>query len=262
MKFFALTVSLAVLAFAVPADLQQVLTAINLSVSPPVPPRLSTYFGYALGMTDSADQAGPGPITITPPSNMKSGDLVVVSGVYRGNNTPISVTNAGGQAWDSLTYLAQTLNSMRAFWCKFNGTWSTNPTFGISSGTNALTVFMHVFRPADTSAHSWAIDSSRGSTYSAPSTPFDVTINGVTASVDSTVVYAVITSSDDNSWLCQTGGWTNGQPYSGLQNINGSDNSMHCAYKFQQTKGATGSVVERQTNRGGDPGAHYIIVFR
>lgn len=229
----------------------------------PAEPRISTYFGYALGIEDSANVPGPGPHTITPPADMASGDLVIISQSVRLDQTNSSIYVHGGQAWDSsLTMFGSYNNAIRMFWCKFDGTWDASPQFVSAGTTEAFTPMMHVFRPADGATRAWAIDTTAAVGFDAPADPFDVTAAGVTTTYDSSVVVVVFATPDDNSWLLQTAGWMPAEPYSGLQNTAGSDNSIHLVYKIQQAKGATGNVVDRQTARGGDAGGYRIVVFK
>ncbi len=64
--------------------------------------------------------------------------------------------NAGNQIWTTEAAQSQTNCTIRLFWCRFNGTWSANPSVNFS-GTTCNTVVMHVFRPSNTSSV-WQVD--------------------------------------------------------------------------------------------------------
>jgi hypothetical protein len=85
----------------------------------------------------------------------------------------------------------------------------------------------------------------------------------LTATVDSTVVIAMFSSTDDDTWVKVTAGMTQAPPaYTGLQNISGSDNSIEILYMIQQAKGTTGTMVAKQTVKGPDAGSYRTAVFK
>jgi hypothetical protein len=117
-----------------------------------------TFFGVATQPADNAANAGPGPRDVTPPGSMLDGDLVIVSVAYDNTGATLTVSAGGGQTWTALAATDDGVsNTQRFFWCRFNGTWSTNPSFTNSSGTNALSVQMFVFRPS-TGSNLWGVD--------------------------------------------------------------------------------------------------------
>jgi hypothetical protein len=227
------------------------------------PPRSSTYFGYALGTADSGTVAGPGPKNIVAPASMSEGDLVIVVAAYRANNVTLTISETAGQTWTSEIQGRSATGTVRLFWCKFNGTWAETTSVTNTSGTAALNCAMYVFRPADGNSHTWAKDYGPDtSRFAAPGSPYNVTITGITTNTDSTVCFAVAFTEDDNSLINQSGSWTNPPPYTGQQNLAGSDIAMQCYYYILAAKGATGNQVTRENTLGGDPGCTYRIALK
>jgi hypothetical protein len=217
-----------------------------------------SYVGSASTPADNGTQAGPGPVDITPPA-MQAGDFVLVIGSYRGN-TDISINQAGGQTWTTLTY-SQRGQALRTtlFYCIFNGTWGANPSISISSGTNALSAIMHVFRGVDSTN---PLDVAQTvDRYAAPSSPYDVTITGITTNTDGAWVIAVwgSTSNTACTWSLQTGGWTNagGSQY---RNTSGTDISISAAYIAVSPAGASGDVTNRESRAA--QGTSHILALR
>jgi hypothetical protein len=221
-----------------------------------------TFFGKASAPADNGAQAGP-TATVTPPASMTAGDLVVVLQCLRASSITLSVKTTGGQTWTTGTQQNETNNSTAVSWCRFNGTWSTDPQFGPASDTSGLTALMLVFRPTGTS-YTWAIDVALASAgYTAPSTPFTVTRTGVNTVKDGAVAVAFFTSVDDNTWGSLSGsGWTQISSAAQIRNTTGQDTSVTAAYQVKATAGATNNVSINQTANGGDAGATYIVAFR
>lgn len=205
----------------------------------------------------SAANAGPTNTFANPPiASMTAGDLVIVTCQYRGT---VTITNSatGGQTWTALQATIQSGNqSVRTFWCTFNGTWSAAPAFTNTTGTNALTTTMVVFRPTGTT-YTWQFDTnfaSFGGPYSAPSTPFTV-LSGTSNSPTKYpgVCWTVWTSDDDNTWGTLTGsGWT-AMTSAQYRNTTGQDQSMSMSYNIF-TSGTVANVSQNQATLGGDPG--------
>lgn len=222
-----------------------------------------TYFNSASTPADGAAAANAGPnATITPPGSMVAGDRVIVVVQYRGNVT-MSVSQAGGQTWTNMIGSTNSGNvTLAIFECVFNGTWSANPTFTNTSGTNALTAVMHVFRPS--AGSSFRIDPTSAtatSPFSAPSTPFDVTASASGGTLrDSVLWFLVWASDDDNTWSLQTAGW-NTAGTAQYRNTTGQDQSNSSAYKIFTAPPSTANVVNRQATLGGDPGIWIFVEF-
>lgn len=219
-----------------------------------------TYFNSASAPADNGAQAGPGPVAVTPPASMQTGDLVLLIGQYRGA-VSITVSATGGQTWNTLAEISTTNCDVQMFWCRFDGTWDANPSLTNTTGTAALTVVMHVFRPTDTSKD-WAVDVALvEADFTAPATPFTVTITGVTTTQASTVAVATWATADDNTWDSLSGtGWsvTGAAQY---RNTTGQDQSCTFAHNIQTSAGATNNVSKNQATLGGDAGTTSIIAF-
>ncbi|MBS3917451.1 MAG: hypothetical protein KG012_01055 [Deltaproteobacteria bacterium] len=223
---------------------------------------LMTYFGSASTPADNGTN-NANPTAVTPPGGMQAGDLVLMIGQARANAGALTISNAGGQSWTLETQQNQTNCRIRLFWCRFNGTWSANPSVSLGS-TNCNTVVMHVFRPPNTSSV-WQVDVAQVSgNFTAPPAPNrTVTIPGITTITDGALVFATWASRDDNTWgsLTGTGAWfTPGSAQ--YRNTSGADQSQTHAYKVMATAGASGNVSKNQLTLGGDAGAYLIIAFK
>jgi hypothetical protein len=116
-----------------------------------------TFFGVASAPADNGAQAGA-TVAVAPPANMLAGDLAVVFQQIRTADSEIEVSNRGGQAWSSSQRAGSAATSNRVYWCRFNGTWSANPSFtNRAASLLATTVVMIVFRPTD-AANFWVPD--------------------------------------------------------------------------------------------------------
>lgn len=200
--------------------------------------------------------------SVTPCGGMAANDyVVVIASIAASTAQTISNSTTGGQTWTSETEIdnsGPTLHT-RVFHTRYNGSWAANPAFTVSPGdSNSFTLQMFVFRGVDTTT---ALDVAvTGAAFSAPGTPFDVTINEITTATNNALVLAIWVSRDDVSWALQTGGWTaSTPPY--VRNTAGSDHSQGSAYKIQTSAGATGNVVSRQ-DQGGDAGVGYILALK
>ena len=221
-----------------------------------------TFFGDARQpATDGANSAATN-ATITPPGSMATNDYVVV--FVSAKTTAVTITNSvtGGQTWTAETDAEGSGLSFRTFHCRFNGTWSANPAW---SWTNSVPyqVWMVVFRGVDTTTGVDAIDTTPN-TFSAPASPFDVTIAASTISTSTTncMLVACWTSADDNSYTLQTGGWTNPNGQAQWRNAGGTDSSMAVAYMIQAASGNNAAVTNRQSALGGDAGINMILALR
>ena len=218
-----------------------------------------TYFGSASTPADNGTNT-TNPTAVTPPGSMQAGDFVLMIAQSRTSSGTLAISNAGGQSWTSETQQNQTNCRIRLFWCRFNGTWTANPSVSFGSTINHIVV-MHVFRPSNTSSV-WQVDVAQVSgNFSAPPAPRTVTIPGITTITDGALVFAAWASSDDNTWGSLTGGWST--PGSAqYRNTSGADASQTHAYKVMATAGASGNVSKNQATLGGDAGARLIIAFK
>lgn len=217
-----------------------------------------TVVGSASSPADNGTQAGP-TRTVTPPAGLVAGDLVIIVAAYRGNAI-LNISNTGGQTWTALTQVASgTTNNSRMFYAIYNGTWSANPSVTVNSGTLALTVVMHVFRNVDPTS---VVEVAQvAGTFTAPASPYNVTVPGITTLNDGSMVFASVVTIDDNTWGIQTAGWSN-PGLAQYRNLSGSDISIATAYKIVSPAGASGDLVIRQLTLGGDAGSRRVIVFK
>lgn len=221
-----------------------------------VPP--PTFFGSARNPADTSAAVSP-PVSITPVSNMVENDLCIVHvGARASSAFDFSNSTTGGQTWNKAGEFDSTNTAKQAtFWCEFNGTWDANPAF-TNNGSVAMWAEMQVFRPG-TSTSSWAVDQAyAGANFSAPTTPFTVTRNGVTNTQANTVTVATWQSVDDNTWGTLSGaGWAT---YSPLYTRVGT-NASHAHAYYIGGSGGTGNVSLREATLGGDAGSTSIVSF-
>ncbi len=219
-----------------------------------------TFHGVASSPADNGTSTAT-QITITPPASMTAGDLVYVRCYQRGTAT-FSVGVTGGQTWNSLTRQTQgTTTATQAFWATFNGTWAANPGFNFSAGTNT-NVVMIVFSPTDT-AKIFGVDTAESTAaFTAPTTPFTVTIPGRTPTNASNVSIAAWVTADDNTWGTLSGtNWSKTSLSAQYRNTSGNDMSSTYAYQIQTSAAATNDVSQNQTANGGDAGVYSIVTF-
>jgi hypothetical protein len=225
-----------------------------------------TYHGSASSPTDNGTSTAT-TVSVTPPASMTTGDLVLIFAYQRGTTTTFSVSASGGQSWSTpLTHNGAAATLSTSFiWCRYNGTWSTDPSVLFSAGTNT-NVVMHVFRPSDTSKL-WAVDVTNSP--SATNKWLDYTagapVNGLTSSWtplnNSNVSITFWGSDDDNSWGTLSGtGWvvTGSAQY---RNTSGNDTSSSYAHLIQTTAASVPIVQKTQTVNGNDPGIKGGFVF-
>jgi hypothetical protein len=192
---------------------------------------------------------------------MQAGDLVIMTAVARSSSGTLAIFNNGGQSWTTENQQDQTNCRIRLFWCRFNGTWTANPSVSFGR-TDPHIVVMHVFRPSN--AHSvWEVDVPQVSgNYPTPPAPNrTVTIPGITTNTDGALVFAYWGSQDNNTWGNLTAGWTT-PGLAQYRNSSGNDQSETHAYRIMTTAGATGNVSKNQTGGGSDRGAYLIIAFK
>lgn len=231
-----------------------------------------TFFGVATNPADGGSLTEPQTgATLTPPGSMQTGDLVVVY-LYNENGSAgdgLQINNTGGQTWTSDTTSGSYSYSgaaagHRLYWCTFNGTWSANPTFDFpaKAGTRGCGMQMLVFRP-DSTSKVWSIDTAPSwAGFSAPTTPFTVTITGLTPSNSDTVTLARWCSDDDNTWGSLSGtGWSKTGLGAQYANTGGSDLSTTYAYNLKGSPSATNNVSQNQATLGGDAGSTVIVSF-
>jgi hypothetical protein len=187
-------------------------------------------------------------ITLTPPTSMLTGDLVIVYLQQRGTAT-FSVGITGGQTWNSIGRNVGTANVANdVYWARYNGTWSANPRFDFSAGTNTTAVML-VFRPDD-AAKDWAFENVQSQNASAAAT---ITVTGYETFNDSTVTVASWMTADDNTWGTLTGtGWSKTSLSAQYRNTAGTDASATFAYNTQSASAVLPSVSQTQLTLGND----------
>lgn len=222
---------------------------------------LWTLVGTASTPADNGTNA-VSPTVVTPPGSMQAGDLVWVVAESANTSGTISVSQAGGQTWTSLTQTNQSRNRVRCFHCRYNGTWSANPSWTMAGTANNI-VRMLVFRGAYGTNNDFYVDTAFSSAvYSAPTTPFTVTIPTLTTTHDGALVILTWTSADDNTWGTLTNGFTAFSPTQ-VRNTSGTyDQSISNAYKAITPQGAVGATSQNQATLGGDAGTRASIAFQ
>lgn len=208
---------------------------------------MPTFFGFSANPLDNGSNATT-TITITPPASMVSGDLAVVYLTQRGTAT-FSVGVSGGQTWNNIGRDAGTTNvAIETYYCTYNGTWSADPRFDFSSGTNT-NAYMIVFRP-DSSGNELTFESSATVNEAAAAT---ITITGWTPANNNNVNIAFWATADDNTWGTLTGtNWTQGSLQGQYRNTAGNDMSASFAWQLQSTAAGTNNVSKTQLTLGND----------
>lgn len=220
-----------------------------------------TFHGSATNPNDNSSAAAT-PLAVTPPASMVAGDLVVLWSMTRTTGATNDISVTGGQTWTPLTAGGTTDQTTRIFWCRYNGTWAADPSVSFTSAI-CVSVGMMVFRPT-VGTKLWAVDQTLVNLpYTAPLTPFTVTVAGVTNAQPNTITVAFIASTDDNAYNSLTGsGWTAG--WTGniyRRNTAGSDQTHVGVYRRSAGTGASGNVSANQSSNAGDAGSTAIVSF-
>lgn len=219
-----------------------------------------TFFGISGNPVDNSTHAGPD-VTITAPASMVANDLVIIYAEYRATGATITISNAGGQTWNSATTISGSNQSIVVFWCTFNGTWTTDPIITAGAGnTNGLTGIMYVFRPNQSSS-SWAINVVATNSTSAATTGNQ--INSINTTSPRTVTMAFWSSAATNTWTNLSGtNWVRPTfPNSANQIRNTTTGQSHTAAYLINTSsvGATGNVSQDQS--AGTTARRTILAF-
>ena len=208
-----------------------------------------TFFGVSSSVIDNfpGGQAGP-TVTVVPPALMQSGDLVVVYVHYSGNSGTITTGNTGGQSWNiGATATNGTNNRMAILWCRYNGTWSANPTFTISSGTNAMTALMYVFRP-NSSSSQWGVHINETTTVN---TGTSQSTAAFSTTLPRTVSMGFFGNASTNTWGAVSGaGWVKPVfPTLAAQVRNNATGTLShsAAYNIQSAPAAITSMSQTQS---------------
>lgn len=227
------------------------------------------FFGSASSPSDGGSQTTMTP-TVTPPSNMRPGDLVLMVIATRdyAGSLPILVTTSGGQTWNSLNYNTGGTNvQSQMFWCRFNGTWSADPV--VTHDDNSLiptSLVMLVFRPTSI-IQEWATYGSeyQGALSVGAGSPSSVQVTGhaIDVSIEGVSVVTCV-SEDDNTWGDVQGVlWKPLTPVGSAQfrNTAGSDLSLHFAYLRTAETWAETQLDTYQLTLGPDAGSFAFQTF-
>lgn len=192
------------------------------------------------------------PTVVTPPGSMAAGDLVYLCGATKTNTSTLTISEAGGQAWNELAQQSAGANrALRGFWCVFDGTWDADPSIAFSAVTTFASAVMLVLRPDTGETASLSVEGS-SQNGAAPATPFDVTLTGVTTVQADEVVIAMQMTADDNELTVQTAGWTQAGGAGRFDNLSGNDGALAVVYKVFASASSLEDVTIRQTLNGGD----------
>lgn len=222
----------------------------------------ATFFGYAIVPTTDDGTNTADPTSITPPSSMEAGDLVILVATARAVGlltTYPQITNNGGQSWSEAAAEDTGSNTGKIFWCRYDGTWDANPSVTFND-TSCNTLSMLVFRPT-TGTNIWTLEDGTATSFTAPSSPYTVTISSRTTT-NACVVVGVWTTQDNNTWGSLSGtGWSKTSLPAQERNSSGQDFSHTWAYNIQTSAGATNAVSQNQATLGGDQGNWFRLCF-
>jgi hypothetical protein len=223
--------------------------------------------GASSAPVDGGSQTGP-LASITPPSGMLAGDLVVLMVQARASaNEDAFIVNTGGQVWSAFdaTFRPGTGLYLRMYWARFNGTWTANPTVRSPAGVGGqpITLQMQAYRASDPGKW-WVPDNwgYQGPGFAAPPFPHAASLPGITTLKPETVAVAAWATASANTWDTLSGaGWTQAGLLSQYRNASGAGQSLALAYQPRTSTGATGPVSLNQATGGGVPGAAYVVSF-
>lgn len=206
---------------------------------------------------------------IVPSSSEQAGDLLYVIEAERDYPSVFTNSNSGGQVWTAnpaREYNSPQILVARSFWARFNGAFTGgNPAFapGAPGEFNSRVGVMLGFRPSS-GGNLWAVDVAEvAAPYTAPGSPFDVTVPGQTALASSGVHIAIAIASGAPTFALQSGGsgWINPGGQGQWRSSANNDLSMAIAYKFFSAPGASGDCVFRQSAVG-YPGLVAMITLK
>lgn len=202
-----------------------------------------TYFGSSSQPEEDTEYLAK-TATIAPVASMAAGDLVFVQFTARSTAANLSINTTGGQTWTPLieNYDA-TLQTRSNYYCRFNGTWDASPIFA-SSSLAIITATMHVFRPT-AGSNTWAVDVAivNSSINSTGSSPYTVTVPGITTLTNGALVITSVTNSNSRQVTGVTAGWSTLGPSLNYHNPSGSDINSSYVYLIDAAAGATGDLV-------------------
>lgn len=215
----------------------------------------------------------PGPtVSVATVASMAAGDLCIIVSQQRttADGAPMEILETGGQTWTSEGAIGSPDHSppgsVALFWCRFNGTWTANPSVTFTTGTMALTVAMIVFIPT-TATNSWLKEHEQTFVeFAAPGGAGTVTITTSSRAFNhaNNVSLAFWATPDDNTWTNTAGtGWSLVGAVEQYRNTQGLDQSIAFAYRIGTAIGAPNNVSKDQgtTAPGPDAGHWNYITF-
>lgn len=195
-----------------------------------------TYHASAANPADSGTNATT-PAAVTPPASCVAGDLALLIGMTRDSaGVSMAISQASGQSWTADPTVASGTNtSAQLFWCRFSGTWGSNPSIDITGGTSPYTAVMHVFRPT-AGSNVWSVD--HAAVEQDHASGATITATGQATTADSTVqLMAVIRSTQTTYSGIAGSGWT-GTGTAQYRNTSGSSQVIAFAHKIRTAAGA------------------------
>lgn len=191
-------------------------------------------------------------------STAVTGDVIVAIVCYRGTSGTLSVTTTGGQTWNQSGSQINTGNFRCAmFWCIFNGTWSADPVFSISSGTNAILADCIVIGK-DTFDSTTPFDVAFTSNGTSSSSTFDQT--GFNTATDGALAFIGRISQDNNTYGSFTAGWSTVWDQWRVTTTTGLASVL--AYKPMATAGGTGNFSSTQATLGADASFGFYFAIK
>lgn len=214
-----------------------------------------TFFGVASVPADNGTSAlDPTAFSNPPVASMAAGDLCIIYAGKRNATGAISISNTGGQSWNSVGTKngAFSINSANVLWCRFNGTWSAAPSvsFGATTCNSAV---MLVFRPVTSTNYWYIIDPTSGFQWVDFSAAASLTSTGWTPSHNNTVNLSIVHTDDDNTFTFTGTNWSKTSISAQYRNTSGTDQSISIAYQIQGTAAATNNCIHTEATLGNDP---------
>jgi hypothetical protein len=216
-----------------------------------------TYFNSTTQPADNASQAGP-TVAVAPPGSMVTGDLVCLVAGYKAGGVTFAMSNTGGQTWSAAIHGGGATSGVRIalFWCRYNGTWSANPSVTITAGTLAMSVQMHVFRPTS-GTNTWSV-------INAAQVKDNAATGNITTQTQTLAVgdlgFACCISNDDNTYSNISTYTTAGTVQ--YRNLQGNDIAMGAQYRIEDTAANSVTATWQQATLGNDTWGTIILGFR
>lgn len=184
---------------------------------------------------------GAQPFNLTPVASMQFGDIAIVIIQTRGTDAVVTINSAGGQNWNTEDAYSNSAQSGAIFWCRFNGTWTTNPNFSITGSSDPYTAAMIAFRPSN-SSKLWGAERITYFDGGTIISPFLFEIPSRDTTHNSTVAIAGWMYTQDSTLTSFTGtDWTiaGSDQY---RNLGGQDQCLGLAYHVLTQEGTTNLV--------------------